>query len=278
MISAKAYDGGDAAVAKQEISMKAGDIMTARVVSISPDVGVLEAIELMMKNHISGLPVIDPSGKLVGMVTEGDFLRRAETGTTRKRPRWLEFLVGPGRLAEEYVESHGRKVAEVMTTEPITITEETPLDEVVTTMERRRIKRLPVMRGAQVVGIVSRANLMHALATLGRAAPRPAATDAAIRQQLLAEFEKQFWAPAALIDVAVKDGVVELWGTIMEGSQGEAIRVCAENIPGVKSVVSHLTWIEPMSGMVISDFGQEASGSAISSATNPAPAAAEAKP
>jgi CBS domain-containing protein len=258
--------------------MKAGDIMTARVVSISPDVGVVEAIELMMSNHISGLPVVDASGTLVGMVTEGDFLRRVETGTARKRPRWLEFLVGPGRLAEEYVESHGRKVAEVMTTEPITITEETPLDEVVTTMERRRIKRLPVMRGAQVVGIVSRANLMHALATLGRAAPRPAATDAAIRQQLLAEFEKQFWAPAALIDVAVKDGVVELWGTIMEGSQGEAIRVCAENIPGVKSVVSHLTWIEPMSGMVISDFGQEASGSAISSATNPAPAAAEAKP
>ena len=107
--------------------MKAGDIMTGRVVSISPDAGVLEAIELMMKNHISGLPVIDSSGALVGMVTEGDFLRRAETGTTRKRPRWLEFLVGPNRLAEEYVESHARKVGEVMTREPITITEDTPL-------------------------------------------------------------------------------------------------------------------------------------------------------
>jgi osmotically-inducible protein OsmY len=93
---------------------------------------------------------------------------------------------------------------------------------------------------------------MHALATLGRAAPPPAQSDAAIRQQLLAEFQKQFWAPAALIDVSVKDGVVELWGTILEGAQGEAIKVCAENIPGVKSVVSHLTWIEPMSGMVIS--------------------------
>jgi CBS domain-containing protein len=238
--------------------MKAGDIMTGRVVSISPDAGVLEAIELMMKNHISGLPVIDASGALVGMVTEGDFLRRAETGTTRKRPRWLEFLVGPNRLAEEYVESHARKVGEVMTRAPVTITEDTPLAEVVQAMERRRIKRLPVMRGAQVVGIVSRANLMHALATLGRAAPPPAKTDAAIRQQLLAEFEKQFWAPAALIDVSVKDGVVELWGTIFEGAQGEAIKVCAENIPGVKSVVSHLTWIEPMSGMVISDFDQAA--------------------
>jgi predicted transcriptional regulator len=185
-------------------------------------------------------------------VTEGYFLRRAETGTERKRPRWLEFLVGPNRLAEEYVESHARKVGEMMTRDPITITEDTPLDEIVQVMERRRIKRVPVMRGAQVVGIVSRSNLMHAVATLGRTAPPPAKTDAAIRQQLLAEFEKQFWAPAALIDVSVKDGVVELWGTILEGAQGEAIKVCAENIPGVKSVVSHLTWIEPMSGMVIS--------------------------
>jgi predicted transcriptional regulator len=153
-----------------------------------------------------------------------------------------------------------------MSREPITITEDTPLEEVVHVMEHKRIKRLPVMRGAQAVGIVSRANLMHALATLGRAAPPPAETDAQIRQQLLAEFQKQFWAPAALIDVAVKDGVVELWGTILEGSQGEAIRVAAENIPGVKKVVSHLTWIEPMSGMVISDFDQ------------PAPAPPAAKP
>jgi predicted transcriptional regulator len=153
-----------------------------------------------------------------------------------------------------------------MTRVPITITEDTPLDEVVATMEHRRIKRLPVMCGSQIVGIVSRANLMRALATFGRTAPPPAETDTAIRQQLLAEFEKQFWAPVALIDVAVKDGVVELWGTILEGSQGEAIRVCAENIPGVKSVVSHLTWIEPMSGMVISE------------ADLAAPAPAQAKP
>src|SRR5262249_50717787 len=187
------------------------------------------------------------------MVTEGDFLRRAETGTAPKRPRWLEFLVGPGRLAEEYVGTHARRVGEMMTLDPITVTEDATLDEIVKVMERRRIKRVPVMRGPQAVGTVSRSNLMHAVATLGRAAAAPAQSDAAIRQQLLDEFQKQFWAPAALIDVAVKDGVVELWGTILEGAQGEAIRVCAENIPGVKSVVSHLTWIEPMSGMVISE-------------------------
>jgi predicted transcriptional regulator len=189
----------------------------------------------------------------VGVVTEGDFLRRTETGTERKRPRWLEFLMGPRRMADEYVHTHARKVDDVMTREPITVTEDASLDAVVRIMERKRIKRLPVMRGKEVVGIVSRANLLHALASLGAAAPPPAKTDAAIRQQLLAEFDKQTWAPVALIDAMVKDGVVELWGTITEESQGEALKVLAENIPGVTSVVSHLTWIEPMSGMVISE-------------------------
>jgi len=233
--------------------MKVRDIMSNRVVSVEPDANVREAIRLMLQKHISGLPVIDQSGTLVGVVTEGDFLRRTETGTERKRPRWLEFLMGPRRLADEYVHAHARKVEDVMTREPITITEEAGLDDVVRIMERRRIKRLPVVRGTQVVGIVSRANMLHALASLSAAAPPPAKTDVAIRQQLLEEFDKQTWAPVALIDVVVKDGVVELWGTITEEAQGEALKVCAENIPGVKSVASHLTWIEPMSGMVISE-------------------------
>jgi len=233
--------------------MKVRDIMSTRVVSIAPDANVLEAVRLMLQNHISGLPVIDRSGALVGVVTEGDFLRRSETGSERKRPRWLEFLMGPRRLADEYVHAHARKVEDVMTREPITITEDAALDEVVRIMERRRIKRLPVVRGTQVIGIVSRANLLHALASLGAAASPPAKTDVAIREQLLAEFDRQTWAPVALIDVMVKDGTVELWGTITEEAQGDALKICAENIPGVKSVVSHLTWIEPISGMVISE-------------------------
>jgi CBS domain-containing protein len=144
--------------------------MTGRVVTVAPDASVLEAIRLMLERHISGLPVIDASGALVGVITEGDFLRRVETGTERKRPRWLELVLGPRRLAEEYVHTHARRVEEVMTHEPITVTEDTPLDDVVKIMERRRIKRLPVMRGSQLVGVVSRANLLHALAALGRSA------------------------------------------------------------------------------------------------------------
>jgi CBS domain-containing protein len=233
--------------------MKIRDIMSTRVISIAPDASVLEAIRLMLQNHISGLPVIDSSGAVVGVVTEGDFLRRGETGTERKRPRWLEFLLGPGRLADEYVKTHARQVNNVMTREVVTIAEDAGLDEAVDIMERRRIKRLPVVRGGQVVGIVSRANLLHALVSLAAAAPPPTLADTAIREALLAQFARQTWAPAALVDPVVKDGVVELWGTITEEAQREALKVCAENIPGVKSVVSHLTWIEPMSGIAIGE-------------------------
>ena len=149
--------------------MRVRDVMTSPVISIAPDSTVLEAVRIMLLRRISGLPVIDKSGSLVGIVTEGDFLRRAETGTQRRRPRWLEYLLGPGRLADEYTRSHGRKVHEIMTFGALSITEDTPLDEVVRLMEKRQIKRLPVVRGNEVVGIVSRANLVHAAC---RARPR----------------------------------------------------------------------------------------------------------
>jgi CBS domain-containing protein len=233
--------------------MKVRDIMSPRVISVAPDAGILEAIRLMLQNHISGLPVIDASGALIGIVTEGDFLRRGETGTERKRSRWLEFLLGPSRLADEYVHTHSRTVKDVMTPEAITIGEDAGLDEAVEIMERRRIKRLPVVRGGQVVGIISRANLLHALVSLAVTAPPPALTDVAIREELLGQFQKMTWVPAALVDPVVKDGVVELWGTITEEAQREALKVCAQNIPGVRSVVSRLTWIEPMSGMAIDE-------------------------
>ena len=141
----------------------------------------------MLQEQISGLPVLDTAGRLVGVVTEGDFLRRTETATERKRPRWLEFLVGPGPLADEYVHTHGRKVSEIMSADPVTVEENTPLEEVVALMEKKRVKRIPVVRGDKVVGIVSRANLLHALARLAAEAAPTKATDTAIREQLQAE-------------------------------------------------------------------------------------------
>lgn len=232
--------------------MRACDVMTRKLVSIDPDASILEAARLMLQNRISGLPVIDRGGRLVGLVTEGDFLRRAETGTQRRRPRWLEFLIGPGRLATEYVQAAGRKVEEIMTCDVVTITQDATLPEIVELMEKRRIKRLPVMLGDKVLGIVTRANLLHAVASLAtHAASAPAADDATIRERLLSEIDAHNWAPLPLLNVVVHDGTVELWGAITDERSRTAIRVAAENIPGVKAVRDHLAWLEPMSGMTI---------------------------
>ncbi len=230
--------------------MQVKDVMTSPVISVEPDSTVAQTVQIMLQRRISGLPVIDKTGRLAGIVTEGDLLRRAETGTQRQRPRWLEFLLGPGRLAEDYTRTHGRKVSDIMTAEPLTVTEETPLADVVTLMEKRRIKRVPVVRGQEIVGIVSRANLIHALAGVVREVKPAAAGDQAIREQVLAELGRQSWAPVALVDIVVRNGVVELWGTITDERERQAITVAAENVPGVKAVKDNLAWVEPMSGMV----------------------------
>jgi len=230
--------------------MKTKDVMTAGVVTIAEDAPINEAIRLMLQRKISGLPVVDAAGTLVGMVTEGDFLRRSELGTERHAPRWIEFLAGPGKLAENYVHASGRKVRDVMTDKVYSVDEETPLSEVVEIMERRRVKRLPVLRGAKLVGIVTRANLLHALAGLQQANVA-ASSDITIRTRLMAELEKQSWAPLVAIDIVVTDGIVKLTGAIFDERQRHALRVAAENIPGVKKVEDKLVWIEPMSGMVI---------------------------
>lgn len=231
--------------------MKVSDVLTRRVISIDPQATVMEAVRLMLQNHISGLPVIDAKGKLVGMLTEGDLLRRAETGTQRHRKRWVEFVLGPGRMADEYVHTHARRVSEIMTTDPVTVGEEVSLDEVVRLMEERSVKRLPVVRGGKVVGIVARANLMHALASVGKVAPASAGTDGVIRDRILADIDQQKWLAPNIVNVTVRNGNVELWGTITDEKQRQALTVLVENVPGVKSIADHLAWVEPMSGIAI---------------------------
>jgi CBS domain-containing protein len=227
--------------------MRVKDVMTTNVICIGADEPVLKAARLMLQNRISGLPVIDNEGELVGIVTEGDFLRRSELGTQRQRPKWLEFIVGPGRLAQEYTHTAGRRVEEIMTADPRTIGADETLEAVVQAMERYHVKRLPVTKAARVVGIVSRANLMHALASLARDVPAPAAGDVAIREQILAAIGKQHWAPR--INVIVNAGVAELHGVITDDRERAGLIVAAENVPGVKQVRDHLVWVEPMSGM-----------------------------
>jgi CBS domain-containing protein len=233
--------------------MKAKDVMTPTVITIAPDASILEALRLMLQHRISGLPVVEKKGNLAGIVTEADFLRRAETGTERRRPRWVEFLLGPGPLAKDYVQTHARTINEIMTAEVEAVTEDTDLYEIVSIMEKRRVKRVPVVRGNRLVGIVSRANLLHALATLSReVAPAPD-TDEAIRSAILVELDRQSWAPRHMIDVVVRKGVVELWGTVISCKQRDAARVVPETVPGVKAVKCHIVWVEPMSGMAFAD-------------------------
>ena len=231
--------------------MKALDVMTRTVISVEPDATVLKAARVMLQQHISGLPVIDKVGRLVGVLSEGDFLRRRETQTERRRSRWLEFLMRPGTIAAEYAHSHGQKVSEVMTYNVYTVDEDTSLEDVVDLMERRRIKRVPVLRGNKVVGIVTRSNLMYAMVSLARTAPKIGKDDLAVREQLTDVMQKEKWAPAAMTNIVVRDGIVELWGTVFDERQREALKVAAENIPGVKAVKDHIVWVEPISGTVI---------------------------
>lgn len=229
--------------------MKAADIMSSRVISTTPDASVDNAVHLMLLNHISGLPVLNKDGALVGIVTEGDFLRRPEIDTERRRPDWLEFLVGPGRLAEEYVRSHGRTVSDVMTTKVVSVSPSASLSEVVKLMEKHHIKRVLVVEGGRVKGVVTRQSILQALAVWKIDVPPATPPDSTIRLRVIEEIYKLPWTPRASLNVLVQDGSVHLWGVILDERQRKAMRLAAQNVTGVKEVHDHLVWVEPISGV-----------------------------
>ena len=223
--------------------MKAGDIMTSPVVTIGADATIAEAVNAMIEHRVSGLPVVDAHDALVGMLTEGDLLRRAELGTGRKRARWLEFLLGPGREADDFVREHGRRVSEIMTETPACIDAEAEISDVVALMEKRRIKRVPVMRGGKVAGVVARADVIRALASPAfEIAP---AADKEIRARIVAALRGQKWAPVGLISVDVDHGEATLSGAILDERERNALRVVCENTPGVTKVHDRLVWVGP---------------------------------
>jgi CBS domain-containing protein len=230
--------------------MRAHQIMTRPVITVTPETPIVETANIMLQRHVSGLPVVDGSGKLVGIVSEGDFMRRSEIGTQRRRGRWLKLILGPGKAATDFVHEHGGKVGEVMTPEPLTVTEDTALEEIVRLMEKHGVKRLPVVRGEQIVGIVSRANLLQAVASMARQIPDPTADDDHIRNRIIDALEKNDWCPFGL-GVIVRDGIVHLSGVITEERSRQAAIVAAENVAGVKKVHDHLCWVDAMSGMYL---------------------------
>ena len=228
--------------------MRAHQIMTKPVTTIEPDATIVEAANVMLRQHISGLPVVDAAGTLVGIVSQGDFLRRSEIGTGRRRGRWLQFLLGSGRSATEFVREHGRKISEVMSPSPVTVTEDAPLEDIADLMEKRNIKRLPVVRGGKLVGIVTRTNLLQAVAGLARDVPDPTADDDHIRERIIHAMEKADWRPIGL-NVIVRDGIVHLSGSLLDERARQAAVVAAENVEGVRKVHDHLCWVDSMTGL-----------------------------
>ena len=235
--------------------MHAADIMTQPVITVGKDTKIAEAARLMLQHRISGLPVIDDSGRVVGILSEGDLLRRSELGTERHRARWIELLIGPGRLARDYVDAHARTVGEAMTAKVVSVVSGDALPDVVRLMEKHQVKRVPVIDDGRLVGIISRANLVravvHAMTRTAMADAASTHSDGEIRDHIMAEIAKQPWGPRFSVDVTVNAGIVELHGSIMDDRERTALQVVAENVPGVKAVHDHLVWVK----LVYRDIG-----------------------
>lgn len=219
--------------------MLARDVMVAPVITVKPSTTVKEVAELFLEKRISAAPVLDSQQKLVGVVSEGDLLHRVEAGTERRRSWWLKGLIGDDTLAAEYVKSHGLKVSDVMTRSVVAAAPETPLHEIATLMEKNAIKRVPILENGKLVGIVSRANLIQAVATARKLLDIPL-SDTTIRENILSHLKKQPWAHTMMLNVTVNAGVVDLWGIAESAAERKAIKVAAESTLGVCAVNDNL--------------------------------------
>jgi len=226
--------------------MRAMDVMTTNVITVEPDTAVQELATLLSDRGISGVPVLDRDNRLVGVVSEGDLLHRAETGTERRtqrrRSRWLDNFASDQEAARDYVKAHGRTVREIMTRDVISVSDTTELADIATLLETRRIRRVPVVRDGQLIGIISRANLVRALAmTKSESAIEADSDDRTIRQKLIAELTGQEWVHMWGADIIVRDRVVHLWfSDDRSDEERQAVRIAAENIPGVRQVQEHI--------------------------------------
>lgn len=220
--------------------MNASDVMTVRVVTIEPDATVQTAAKLMLERGVSALPVVDKRGALVGIISEGDLLRRTETGTERKSSWWLTFISGADQLAHDFVKSHGTKVSDVMSKDVVVAKPDTPLRDVARLLEDNRIKRVPVVEGDLVIGVVSRANLLQALASAKPNAAAAPLSDSELRDTIVDRLSTQSWSHPSLINPIVTDGIVDLWGMVLSPTERNAVRVLVEETAGVRGVNDHL--------------------------------------
>jgi len=224
--------------------VKARDVMVSNVITVGPDTPVREAAGTLVKHRISALPVVGKDGELVGIISEGDLMRRPELDTDYRRSWWLELFSDTDKsnetIASEYVKTHGRRVRDVMTREVITAKPGTSLREIADLLERNRIKRVPIVANGKLVGIVSRANLVQALASLRDAIEPSSQSDTAIREEVMAQLNLKPWGQYAILNATVEDGVVKLWGFIASEAQKEAVQVTVEGVRGVRGVENNL--------------------------------------
>jgi len=228
--------------------MLAKDVMTKRVVTVNPDTEVQEIAKRLLEAGISAVPVIDSDGTVQGIVSESDLIRRAEIGTEKRLSRWSALILQPEEQAADYLKSHGRLAKDVMTAHVVTVDEDTPVADVAELLERRHIKRVPVVKDGRLVGILSRANLLHSLAVL-RPSRKLSADDDVIRDHILEALDLEVGISAATVSVVVDSGVVHLWGAVGSEEQRRAVVVCAETTTGVKSVDNHLGVVPPYIGL-----------------------------
>jgi CBS domain-containing protein len=220
--------------------MQASDVMVRDVITVGPDTAIEQAVKLLAEHDISALPVVSEHGLLVGIVSEADLMRRSEIGTERHRPWWLESVTAASALAADFTKAHGTKVREVMAGDVVAVGEDTSLAEIAALFERRRIKRVPVLKDGRLVGIVSRSNLIQALASRFDIARTLADSDRGIRLELLARMREQDWTDFGDRNVIVKDGVVHLWGLVGSDEERIALVAMAEGVPGIAGVADEM--------------------------------------
>jgi CBS domain-containing protein len=220
-----------------ENAMRAAEVMTRDVATVHPETSIADAIQIMVQRRVSGLPVVDAANVVVGIVSEGDLLRRVELGTEHRRPAWTTFLRGPDREAVDYVRTHTLRVEDIMTRKPDTVSETAALDEVVAHMTHRHVRRLPVTaRDGTLLGIVSRADLVRALGDSLRHRSTINRDDAAIKADLVNEIRQQPWADACSVAIVVHNGHIDISGVVFQESVEAALRVAAERTDGALSV------------------------------------------
>ena len=218
--------------------MRARDVMTTNVVTVAPTATVTEVANTLLKRRVSAVPVVDAKGRLVGIISEGDLMRRPEIGTERQRSWWLRLVSEEEELAREFIKTHARSAREVMTRRVVTVGPAAPVARIAELLEEHHIKRVPVVRAGRLVGIVARADLLRALATAKPAAA--AAGDRALRTRVQRALDETQAIGAVNVSVVVRKGVVHLWGLVGSSAARRALGIACENVAGVRGVENHL--------------------------------------